>query len=75
TYAADHLPAYAVPRFLRLGTSASVTETFKHKKQDLVRDGYDPRSSNDPVFVLSVGRYRQMNDAQYATIRTGGARF
>ena len=51
-HASASLPAYAMPLFLRVGSAAAITETFKHKKADLVRDGFDPRCSDDPVLVL-----------------------
>jgi fatty-acyl-CoA synthase len=44
------LPAYAAPVFIRLLGEASVTATFKLKKTDLVRDGIDPRSTQDLIF-------------------------
>jgi fatty-acyl-CoA synthase len=44
------LPAYACPVFVRLSTALDSTETFKQKKQDLVRAGFDPRTVADPLF-------------------------
>src|SRR5262249_29391528 len=37
-----HLPEYARPLFLRIKSEIDVTATFKHKKVDLVREGFDP---------------------------------
>jgi fatty-acyl-CoA synthase len=33
-----------------------VTETFKHRKQDLVSEGFSPEASGDAVFVRLPGR-------------------
>ena len=40
---ARRLPAYARPLFLRIKDRIEVTATFKHKKNELAREGYDPR--------------------------------
>jgi acyl-CoA synthetase (AMP-forming)/AMP-acid ligase II len=50
------LPAYAVPRFLRVQTELEVTGTFKQMKGDLRRDGFDPAKVGDPIFVLGPKR-------------------
>jgi fatty-acyl-CoA synthase len=47
---ARRLPAYACPVFIRLCASLDSTETFKQKKQDLVRSGFDPNRVSDPLF-------------------------
>jgi fatty-acyl-CoA synthase len=50
----DHLsrrlPPYACPVFVRLCAALDNTETFKQKKQDLVRAGFDPHEVADPLF-------------------------
>ncbi len=51
-YARDHLASYAVPVFVRLTDAAEMTSTFKLKKVQLQREGYDPAAVNDdPLFV------------------------
>ena len=47
-----HLPAYAVPLFIRLTGVQESTATFKVKKGDLKRDGY-AQTHDDPVYVLT----------------------
>jgi fatty-acyl-CoA synthase len=47
---ARRLPAYACPVFVRICASLDNTETFKQKKQDLVRAGFDPGKIADPLF-------------------------
>jgi fatty-acyl-CoA synthase len=44
------LPDYAHPLFLRVRREIEITSTFKHKKSDLVRDGYDPATTTDPIY-------------------------
>jgi fatty-acyl-CoA synthase len=45
------LPAYAAPLFVRLSPEPDVTSTFKLRKVDLQREGYDPALVHDPLFV------------------------
>ena len=47
----QHLPHYAAPVFVRLVTQADMTSTFKLRKGDLQRDGYDLNRVSDPLFV------------------------
>jgi len=51
SYTAERLPHYAVPFFVRLAGEADMTTTFKLRKVDLQRDGYDPERIDDPLFV------------------------
>jgi hypothetical protein len=44
---ARHLPEYARPMFLRLREANDVTSTFKSKKIDLVKQGFDPSRTDD----------------------------
>ncbi|HVX99207.1 MAG TPA: long-chain-acyl-CoA synthetase [Pseudorhodoplanes sp.] len=44
------LPDYARPVFIRMRTALEVTSTFKQKKIDLVRDGFDPTAVYDPIY-------------------------
>ncbi|HTS41065.1 MAG TPA: long-chain-acyl-CoA synthetase [Xanthobacteraceae bacterium] len=46
----SHLPEYARPLFLRIQNEIEVTGTFKQKKIDLARQGFDPAISNDPIY-------------------------
>ena len=46
------LPAYAVPLFLRLREEQEVTGTFKFRKVDLKKQGFDPSASDEPMYVL-----------------------
>jgi fatty-acyl-CoA synthase len=47
---AAHLPEYARPLFLRIQSEIDVTSTFKQKKIDLVRQGFDPAACREPIY-------------------------
>lgn len=59
-FASEKLAHYAVPVFVRLSGTADMTTTFKLRKVELQRAGYDPaRVDGDPLFVADpqAGRY------------------
>jgi fatty-acyl-CoA synthase len=45
------LPSYARPMFLRIVGTIEITSTFKHMKSDLVRQGYDPATVSDRIYL------------------------
>jgi fatty-acyl-CoA synthase len=49
--AEKRLPAYAAPVFVRLAARADLTSTWKLRKMDLQREGYDPERVRDPLWV------------------------
>ncbi len=51
--AAAALPGYAVPLFVRLSKQPDLTATFKLRKVDMQRQGYDPDNFEDPLYVLN----------------------
>ena len=51
----ESLPAYAVPVFLRLKSELEVTGTFKHRKVDLKKEGFDPDTVGEPVYAMLPG--------------------
>jgi fatty-acyl-CoA synthase len=71
-----HLPAYARPLFLRLRDRLDVTATFKPKKAELARDGFDPARSRDPLFVSLPGSdaYVPLDAALYGQLIAGTVR-
>jgi fatty-acyl-CoA synthase len=77
---ADHLsrrlPVYAYPVVIRLCSALDTTETFKQKKQQLAREGFDPRLVTDPLFFRdpASGAYRELAAANYARILDGSIR-
>jgi fatty-acyl-CoA synthase len=76
----DHLsrrlPAYAHPVFVRICAALDTTETFKQKKHQLVRQGFDPRLLHDPLFFKDPksGAYRMLDADAYARILDGSIR-
>jgi len=46
------LPGYAIPRFVRLLSHIETTGTFKYKKTDLVREGFNIEQLSDEIFIL-----------------------
>jgi fatty-acyl-CoA synthase len=71
------LPAFARPLFLRLRPSLEITGTFKPRKRDLAREGYDPAAIHDPLYVDDPGRraYVAIDPALHARILAGDPRF
>jgi len=73
----DSLPAYAVPRFLRLKTEFETTPTFKIKKNLLRDEGFDPGIVSDPLFLILPGddTFQPLTDDVFAEIMDGKYRF
>jgi fatty-acyl-CoA synthase len=71
------LPAYARPVFLRLQPAMEVTGTFKQRKVELVKQGFDPSTIADPLYWYdpATGRYERLDSARYAGIVQGSVKF
>jgi fatty-acyl-CoA synthase len=71
------LPAYARPVFLRLQPEMEVTGTFKQRKVELVKEGFDPAFIADPLYWYdpASARYERLDAARYADIVAGHVRF
>jgi len=76
-YLTAHLPAYAVPVFIRQTTEMAKTGTFKYKKTDLKKEGYDPSILSDPLWVKLPGAhaYCELNDELFRQIQGRKIRF
>lgn len=63
-FSAERLATYAMPLFVRISRAADLTATFKLRKIDLQREGYDPKRTTDPLFVRDVkaGTYVPVTD-------------
>jgi fatty-acyl-CoA synthase len=70
------LPPYARPLFLRLQKAIDATSTFKQKKIDLCREGFDPALIADPLYFddARAGRYVPLDNALRGEILAGGRR-
>ena len=51
-YLDDALPHYARPVFLRITPETEITTTFKYKKTNLIKEGFDPKKVSDALFVV-----------------------
>jgi len=70
------LASYARPLFLRILPAMEITGTFKHRKVDLVREGFDPRKVDDPIYFLDpeANRYVPLDGPTCDRILAGGIR-
>ncbi len=73
----DNLPAYARPVFLRLQPEMEITGTFKQRKIELVREGFNPATIADPLYWYdpAVSRYQSLTIPIYADIVAGRVKF
>jgi fatty-acyl-CoA synthase len=75
SHVAAELPAYAGPYFVRLLPQADTTGTFKYRKLDLMKDGFDPDATPDPLFYRGAeGRYLPMTPECRQAICSGAVR-
>lgn len=70
------LPAYARPLFLRLQQQTDTTGTFKFRKVDLVKQGFDPDAVSDTILFDHPGekRYVTLTPELYQAILSGDLR-
>jgi fatty-acyl-CoA synthase len=73
---AANLPDYARPLFLRIQSQIDVTGTFKQKKIDLVREGFNPAATSDPIYFNdpAARAFVQIDPALYQRIESGETR-
>ncbi|XP_053625526.1 long-chain fatty acid transport protein 4-like [Plodia interpunctella] len=73
----NELPGYARPVFLRVMASVDLTGTFKMKKTDIQKEGFDPTLvKNDKLYYLDtkLGRYVPLGPEEYQKINSGQIR-
>ena len=70
------LPDYARPLFLRVCRELEVTATFKPKKSDRVREGFDPAATADALYFddRERGAFVPLDAALYRQILAGERR-
>jgi fatty-acyl-CoA synthase len=75
-YLEPQLADYAAPRFLRLQERFETTATFKHRKVDLTREGFDPSRISDPLYFASREKpsYVPLDPELHERIVTGKVR-
>ncbi len=71
------LPAYSVPVFVRITSTLEVTGTFKHRRVELRKEGYDGSDIADPIFVSLPGSrsYSPLTVEARAAVRRSEHRF
>lgn len=72
--AAQELPGYAQPRFVRLMPTLETTSTHKQKKAHLKQEGVDPNRVPDPLLVRTDRTYVPLTPELYAQILSGAVR-
>jgi fatty-acyl-CoA synthase len=72
-----NLPEYARPLFLRIQVELDMTGTFKQRKVDLVREGFNPTISKDPIFFNDPQSrsFVRVDRELYSKIERGEVRF
>lgn len=66
TYLQTNLPQYARPVFLRFVKTPDTTSTFKLKKTQLVKEGFDPAYIKDPLYYAHADQaYQKITPARY----------
>lgn len=72
-FIARELPSYTRPIFIRLQPAIETTGTFKYRKLDLVRDGFDPAKCEHQMFFdhPTQQAYVRITPELYAEIQSG----
>jgi len=70
------LPPYARPLFVRVTDRIAATSTFKHKKNDLKREGFDPSATSDTIYLDDPQQkaFVRLDRVLFARIQSGGVR-
>ena len=76
THVDSELPHYARPVFLRLSKDSDTTSTFKFKKTNLVKAGFDPANISEPIFYAdpASGTYAPLDKVVFKAIKDGTTR-
>ena len=71
------LPAYAVPKFIRMKTDLEYTPTHKIKKFESKQEGFNPVEIEDPLYVLLPGEseYQVLTEDIYTEIMANKYRY
>ncbi|MEL6473423.1 MAG: long-chain-acyl-CoA synthetase [Pseudomonadota bacterium] len=76
-FLSSKLPSYAVPLFVRVQKEAETTGTFKYRKVELVKEGFNPAEVQEPLWFAhpEKGEYAPLTADEHETILAGGYRF
>lgn len=72
----ENLPSYAVPIFLRVMKEVDLTGTYKLKKVDLQKEGYDINRVKDKLYFYNakLNKYEILTEQIYENIISGKIR-
>jgi fatty-acyl-CoA synthase len=72
-YLVRELPSYARPLFIRITPAIETTGTFKFRKVDLVREGFDPAKIEQTLYFddPTEHRHAEITAELYARIQSG----
>lgn len=72
----ENLPSYAMPIFLRIMKSLPMTGTFKLKKLDLQKEGYNINTVTDDIYYYNatLKNYELLTQKVYSDIVNGKLR-
>ena len=70
-----NLNAFQLPYFLRITDKMKTTGTFKHQKEDLKKQGFDPELIEDKIYFYQKGTYIEINKDLFNRIQSGEERF
>ncbi|KAI9025742.1 hypothetical protein DFJ74DRAFT_604984 [Hyaloraphidium curvatum] len=75
-FAAERLPSYAVPRFVRVVKEIELTGTFKQRKVEYVKQGFDPAAIREPMFWFDAAKksYEPFGPVEHRSIVAGKAK-
>lgn len=75
-FAANALPGYAIPKFLRLMPEMEVTGTFKHRKVDYMKQGFDPRTIPERMYWHNpaTNQYEPFGVQEFNNVVSGKAK-
>ena len=73
----DALPPYARPLFLRISSETETTSTFKYKKTNLVKAGFDPALVKDALYFddPETGTYKKLSQPIFKKIQNEKLKF
>ncbi|MBL4646301.1 MAG: long-chain-acyl-CoA synthetase, partial [Rhizobiales bacterium] len=76
SHVCEHLPDYARPVFLRIQGKIETTGTFKQRKIELVKQGFDLQSVSDPILIMDhkAKAYVSLSQTVYQEIIAGQRR-
>ncbi|XP_065211613.1 long-chain fatty acid transport protein 1-like [Planococcus citri] len=71
-----NLPSYAIPLFVRILSHVEMTGTYKMKKIDLQKEGFNPELTTDKIYFLNINRqFELLTPVTYADILAEKIRF